>query len=164
MPFGTFFFYPFLSSLLGGQRAAGSVMVWCGSQFYIQLVYKVTFSFTLKVWIKSWNRYPQKKLRNTLNDSFPYCPDLPKWPKQKNSCSKMWLIDQLYIKLGCCWKNAHNSKDIWEIMIFVKSLHFVYYILVLWKSISNPFQEFQAEIRFSFMKKFPKGVSPPFWS
>ena len=25
---------------------------------------------------------------------------LPKWPKQKNSCSKMWLIDQLYIKLG----------------------------------------------------------------
>ena len=31
---------------------------------------------------------------------FPYCPELPKWPKQKNLCSKMWLIDQLYIKLG----------------------------------------------------------------
>ena len=29
-----------------------------------------------------------------------YCPELPKWPKQKNSCSKMWLIDQLYIKLA----------------------------------------------------------------
>ena len=23
-----------------------------------------------------------------------------KWPKQKNSCSKMWPIDQLYIELG----------------------------------------------------------------
>ena len=31
---------------------------------------------------------------------FSYCPELPKWPKQKNSCSKIWLIDQLYIKLG----------------------------------------------------------------
>ena len=30
----------------------------------------------------------------------PYCPKLPKRPKQKNSCSKMWPIDQLYIKLG----------------------------------------------------------------
>ena len=29
-----------------------------------------------------------------------YCPELPKQPKQKNSCSKMWLINQLYIKLG----------------------------------------------------------------
>ena len=27
-------------------------------------------------------------------------PELPKRPKQKNSCSKIWLIDQLYIKLG----------------------------------------------------------------
>ena len=43
----------------------------------------------------------------------------------------IWLMDQLYIKLGCNSKNAHNSKDIWEIMIFVKSLHFVCYILVL---------------------------------
>ena len=31
---------------------------------------------------------------------FPYCPELPIRPKQKNSCSKMWLINQLYIKLG----------------------------------------------------------------
>ena len=23
-----------------------------------------------------------------------------KWPKQKNSCSKMWPIDQLYLELG----------------------------------------------------------------
>ena len=29
-----------------------------------------------------------------------YCLDLPKRHKEKNLCSKMWLIDQLYIKLG----------------------------------------------------------------
>ena len=34
-----------------------------------------------------------EKLKSTF---FPYCPELPKWPKQKNSCSKMWL----YIELG----------------------------------------------------------------
>ena len=27
-------------------------------------------------------------------------PKLPNWPKQKNSCSKLWLLDQLYIELG----------------------------------------------------------------
>ena len=31
---------------------------------------------------------------------FPYCRELPKKPKQKSSCSKMWLIDELNIKLG----------------------------------------------------------------
>ena len=31
---------------------------------------------------------------------FPYWPEVPKRPKQKNLCSKMWLIDQLCIKLG----------------------------------------------------------------
>ena len=40
-----------------------------------------------------------EKLKSTF---FPYCPELPKRPKQKNSCSKMWLIDQLYIELGYC--------------------------------------------------------------
>ena len=38
-----------------------------------------------------------EKLKSTF---FPYCPELPKRPKQKNSCSKMWPIDQLYIELG----------------------------------------------------------------
>ena len=28
---------------------------------------------------------------------FLYCPELPKQCKQKNSCSKIWLIDQLHI-------------------------------------------------------------------
>ena len=41
-----------------------------------------------------------QKISNPL--SFPYCPEVPKQPKQKNSCSKMWPIDQLYIELG--WK------------------------------------------------------------
>ena len=51
---------------------------------------------------------PQKVEKNTLKSCseklkstfFPYCPQQPKQPKQKNSCSKMWLIDQLYIELG----------------------------------------------------------------
>ena len=34
-----------------------------------------------------------EKLKSTL---FPYCPELPKRPKKKNSCSKKWLIDQLW--------------------------------------------------------------------
>ena len=38
-----------------------------------------------------------EKLKSTF---FPYCPELPKRPKQKNLCSKMWPIDQLYIELG----------------------------------------------------------------
>ena len=42
-----------------------------------------------------------EKLKSTF---FPYCPELPKRPKQKNSCSKMWLIDQLYIELGLSLK------------------------------------------------------------
>ena len=41
-------------------------------------------------------KHPQKSLRIFS----PYCPELPKRPKKKNSCSKMWLIDQQYIKLG----------------------------------------------------------------
>ena len=37
---------------------------------------------------------------------FPLLPWLPKQPKQKNSCSKMWPIDQLCTELGfwACWK------------------------------------------------------------
>ena len=31
-----------------------------------------------------------EKLKSTF---FPCCPELPRWPKQKNSCSRMWLID-----------------------------------------------------------------------
>ena len=49
---------------------------------------------------------PQKVEKTTLKSCYTqfiflyYYPELPKQLKQKNSCSKMWLIDQLYIKLG----------------------------------------------------------------
>ena len=38
-----------------------------------------------------------EKLKSTF---FSLLPAQPKWPKQKNSCSKTWPIDQLYIELG----------------------------------------------------------------
>ena len=51
---------------------------------------------------------PQKVGKTTLKSCseklkcifFSLLPELPKRPKQKNSCSKMWLIDQLYTELG----------------------------------------------------------------
>ena len=51
---------------------------------------------------------PQKVEKNTLKSCseklkstfFPLLLGLPKRPKPKNSCSKMWLIGQLNIKLG----------------------------------------------------------------
>ena len=42
--------------------------------------------------IKSWKNHPEKLLRNT---QIVFHPELPERPKKKNSCSKMWLIDQL---------------------------------------------------------------------
>ena len=58
---------------------------------------------------KKLNFFAHKKLKKPPSNVaqknsnplfFPYCPELPKWPKQKNSCSKLWLIDQWYIELG----------------------------------------------------------------
>ena len=50
----------------------------------------------------------QKVEKNTLKSCsenlkstfFLLVPAQPKWPKLKNSCSKIWPIDQLYIELG----------------------------------------------------------------
>ena len=42
----------------------------------------------------------KKLLRKTQIHFDSLLPAQPKQPKQKNSCSKMWLIDQLYIELG----------------------------------------------------------------
>ena len=39
-------------------------------------------------------------LHQYLSALFFYLPELPKRPKQKISCSKMWLIDHLYVELG----------------------------------------------------------------
>ena len=47
-----------------------------------------------------WKNHPKKLLRIPQIHFFPLLPWLPKRPKQKNSCSKMWPIDQLYIELG----------------------------------------------------------------
>ena len=47
---------------------------------------------------KIWPLKKKKKLKRRFLIS--YRPELPNWPKKKNSCSKMWLIDQLYVKLG----------------------------------------------------------------
>ena len=50
--------------------------------------------------------FEKKKVeRTTLKNcseilKFFFHPELPKWPKQKNSCFQMLLIDQLYIELG----------------------------------------------------------------
>ena len=52
----------------------------------------------------SGNAICSEKLKSTF---FPYCPELPEQPIQKNSCSKMWLVDQLYIELGI---NPNESK------------------------------------------------------
>ena len=41
-----------------------------------------------------------------------FFPWLPKWPKQKNSCSKMWPLDQLYIELG---SKVRETKNYYEI-------------------------------------------------
>ena len=40
---------------------------------------------------------------------FPLLPAQLKWPKQKNSCSKMWSIDQLYIELGSTKKEKKEK-------------------------------------------------------
>ena len=52
---------------------------------------------------KSWKKHPQKLLRIPQIHFFSLLPWLPKRPKQKKSCSKMWLMDQLYIKLVWVW-------------------------------------------------------------
>ena len=44
---------------------------------------------------------------------FSLLPWLPKRPKEKNSCSKMWPIDQLYIELGLNLKRRWNPLLVW---------------------------------------------------
>ena len=62
----------------------------------------------MKYWLLSWNENMsiQRPLslsrsfaQKNINPLFPYCPELPKQTKQKNSSSKMWLIDKVYIEL-----------------------------------------------------------------
>ena len=56
-----------------------------------------------------------EKLKSTF---FSLLPWLPKQPKKKNSCSKMWLIDQLYIELGFwCELCTYRLKSLQSIML-----------------------------------------------
>ena len=80
----------------------------------MQLFSADTKMFWKKIWkkilpTKIWKNHPQKLLRIPQIHFFPLLPAQPKWPKQKNSCSKMWPIDQLYIELGS------GPKNIWII-------------------------------------------------
>ena len=62
---------------------------------------------------------PSKVAHFSLKDFFPYCQELPKWPKLfKNSFSQIWLIEQLYIELGSiiCIEWIDISPTIPEIM------------------------------------------------
>ena len=56
---------------------------------------------------KKLKNHPQKLLRKTKIPFFSLLPELPKRPKQKNSHSKMWLMDQLYKKLGLKLRHNH---------------------------------------------------------
>ena len=59
--------------------------------------------------MKSWKNHPKYKVATKYSSwFFCKCPELPKWPKQKNSCSEMWLIGQLYIKLGW-WAGIYSN-------------------------------------------------------
>ena len=50
---------------------------------------------------KSWKKNTLKSCSEKFKSTFlSLLAELPKQPKQKNSCSKLWLIDQLYIELG----------------------------------------------------------------
>ena len=62
-----------------------------------------------------------EKLKSTF---FPLLPAQPKWPKQKNSPSKMWPIDQLYIELGLqAWYSVLCKQGLIERCTWVLELH-----------------------------------------
>ena len=48
---------------------------------------------------KKLKKPPSQVGQKNSNPLFSLLPGLPKWPKQKNLYSKMWLIEQLYIEL-----------------------------------------------------------------
>ena len=77
------------------------------------------------IFLKRFYYFAHEKLKkhpqNTQIYVFPYCPELPKRP-QKHLCSNMWLIEQLYIKLG---------------PELLKPSYFTYYILYQCKAIEG---------------------------
>ena len=75
---------------------------------------------------KSWKNHPQKLLRKTQIHFFSLLPAQPKRPKQKTSCSKMWLIDQLYIELGLNWYCALD----WSCILTLSTAFVVSFLLL----------------------------------
>ena len=78
---------------------------------------------------KSWKNHPQKLLRKTQIHFFPLLPAQPKWPKQKNSCSKMWPIDQLYIELG---RKLYDNFHIFLFQKRIVSAETIYGNIAIW--------------------------------
>ena len=76
------------------------------------------------------------QLVNTI-DQLPW---LPKRPKQKNSCSKIWPIDRLYIELGCqqfclyalskTFKACHQNLICIIFYIIFYYFHFISYLKI----------------------------------
>ena len=61
---------------------------------------------------KKFKKPPSKDAQKTSNPLFfPYCPELSKRSKQKNLCSKMWLVGKLYIELGLMLKQELDIGD-----------------------------------------------------
>ena len=80
------------------------------SSIYSWFIKPLSLTIRIKIWVptNSWKNHAIKSCLEIL--FFHNCPELPKPPKQKNLCSKMWLIDQLYIKLGILCKGRFFQK------------------------------------------------------
>ena len=77
---------------------------------------------------------PSKVAQKNSNPiCFSLLPWFPKRPKQKNSCSKMWLIDQLYIELGIwpffCFGGQNWRPDTEILWIQLNALTFIHFLL-----------------------------------
>ena len=97
--------------------------------------------------IKSWIKPPSKVAQKNSNLLFSLLPAEPKWPKQKNSCSKMWLIHQLYIELGFLpWQVLVEvvSNSCRETRILIRS--FCWFVPIWWV-LYHAWQQFCWEYR-----------------
>ena len=97
---------------------------------------------------KKLKKPPSKVAQKTSNPLFfplrKYCPELPKWPKQKNLCS------QLYIELGVSQPKPQPNKPISSVFI---SNH------IYWLPCSNFEQEAVHKGRHHFFPVFPSPMS-----
>ena len=67
-----------------------------------------------------------------VGNFFFLLPTQPKWPKQKNSCSKMWPIDQLYIELGLWpFRAILPSFFFGQMHVSSSKVHILYYTMIV---------------------------------